>query len=81
MNAANCQDAVDAMCENEATLETTLELLIDKLGVPRLLAAIADVCAAKSAHVAVNWQDKQLAMQWAAICRKLAKVAHETPRL
>lgn len=43
-----------------------LEMIVDSRGLPKLLDAIADICRAKSEHIATNWQDKALADLWDA---------------
>ena len=41
-----------------------LELLLDKIGLPLLLASLADIANEKAEHVATNWQDQNLAKRW-----------------
>lgn len=41
-----------------------LELLLDKMGLPLLLASLADIANEKAEHVATNWQDQNLAKRW-----------------
>jgi hypothetical protein len=48
-----------------------LEHLIDNNGIDRMLAALAEICEAKSAHVAENWQDRALAKRWAILGKAL----------
>lgn len=41
-----------------------LEALIDKRGLENVLVAISEICGAKAEHIAINWQDADLARRW-----------------
>jgi hypothetical protein len=41
-----------------------LESLVDSCGLDLVLIGLGCICAAKSDHVLVNWQDRTLAAQW-----------------
>lgn len=41
-----------------------LEKLIDRDGLRPVLAAIAEICYLKAAHIAENWQDTATAKVW-----------------
>lgn len=41
-----------------------LEQLVDACGLDGVIAGLANICAAKSDHTLVNWQDRQLANAW-----------------
>lgn len=49
--------------ENE---KADLETILDSRGLPILISAIAEICRAKSEHIATNWQDAALASLWDA---------------
>jgi hypothetical protein len=44
-----------------------LEKLVDTCGLSSVLMALSEICGAKSEHIATNWQDKQLAKDWATL--------------
>jgi hypothetical protein len=45
-------------------IDADLEELIDRAGLDHILAALADICHGKAAHVRSNWQDSALAKAW-----------------
>jgi hypothetical protein len=45
-------------------MNTTIEELIDRTSLDRVLKALADVCAEKSDHVLCNWQDAPMSERW-----------------
>lgn len=51
-----------------------LEYLIDRDGLRPVLAAIAEICYLKAAHIAEHWQDTATAKQWTATGKALDKV-------
>ena len=55
-------------------LKFEIEALIDRHGLSAILNAMAETCHEKSAHVAENWQDKQLAREWTK-CARVAELA------
>ena len=62
-------------------LENLLESMIDKHGIEQVLNSIGEICGHKAEHVAVNWQDANLAKSWAALKGALAKVIVKAGRL
>jgi hypothetical protein len=52
------------MSIEERTLADHLETLVDSNSVHAVLEALASVCYGKSAHILMNWQDKNLARTW-----------------
>jgi len=44
-----------------------LEGMIDRCGLSSVLMALSEVCGAKSEHIATNWQDKDMAKDWATL--------------
>jgi len=43
----------------------TLEALIDRHGLIKVLAGIEEICLDKAAHIASAWQDTRTAKHWA----------------
>lgn len=54
-----------------------IESIMDKstVGVREMLQGIADIAAAKAAHVAEHWQDRRLARRWESLARRLERLA------
>ncbi len=52
----------------------SVERMIDKLGLFDMLSIMAQVCEAKSEHIATNWQDEALAGAWLRASLKIEKV-------
>lgn len=50
-----------------------LERLIDRDGLRPVLAAIAEICYLKAAHLAENWQDTTTAKVWTQTGQRLDK--------
>jgi len=50
--------------EKETKYAQDLEKMIDDRGLSKLLGDIAQICCEKSDHIAVNWQDYDLAELW-----------------
>lgn len=44
-----------------------LEKLVDSCGLSSVLMALSEICGAKAEHIATNWQDAQLAKDWATL--------------
>ena len=57
-------------------LSEALETAIDNVGAVQLLESIAEVLYAKSDHIRVNWQDRDLAKQWEKRALQIDKLAH-----
>ncbi len=57
------------MTENEASC--TLEGIIDREGLPRVLSLLAEICWEKANHLRANWQDDSAARQWAKAGHKV----------
>lgn len=55
------------------SLPTVLEDLIDKHGVGTIMETMANICHEKAEHVAVNWQDNQMAGYWTRAGNQLSK--------
>jgi hypothetical protein len=53
-------------------IEEDLEAMVDRYGVSAILNGLANICAAKSEHIATNWQDASLAKLWDKDSRILA---------
>jgi hypothetical protein len=53
----------------ETHAQTTLESLIDSLGLEQVLTAMATVCYDKAEHIRANWQDNATAGVWDAAGR------------
>jgi hypothetical protein len=62
-------------------LERELEAIIDSRGIHAVLVAIGRVCANKSEHIAVNWQDASLAKRWIKLTHALAPIIAKTVHL
>ena len=55
--------------------QDALEALVDSCGLDLVIGSLANICAGKSDHVLVNWQDRGLANLWAkamTACDRLA---------
>lgn len=46
------------------TLSDSLESLIDGHTLPVVLETISEICHGKAEHIAANWQDEPMAMDW-----------------
>ncbi len=57
-----------------------LERMVDKHAIEEVITALADVCAEKADHIAVNWQDHTLAATWSATSKELAAIASKLER-
>ncbi len=68
---------------NDMTAEdcATLEALIDKYNLSRVVGTIACIAADKADHIASNWQDKELSRLWSRFSRVLDKVAARIARI
>ena len=53
----------------------SLEMLMDREGLPDVLKAIAEICAEKAGHVRETWQDEKLAAQWDRAANAIEHVA------
>lgn len=42
----------------------TIECAMDRVRMPQLMCAIAQICQSKAEHVRSNWQDESLAKVW-----------------
>jgi len=68
----------ESLRHNPHNLTAALETLVDAHGLHAVLLDLAGVCASKSDHVLVNWQDRNLANTWMkamTICDKAADKA------
>lgn len=63
------------MLEQGVELSYHLEDLVDQHGLESILESLADICYAKSEHVASNWQDRVLAAKWDSNGRKINSLA------
>lgn len=59
-------------------METMLECMVDRLGSRNVLAALAHVYEAKSAHLAEAWQDEKTAKQWDRTANKVHRFYQNT---
>ena len=57
----------------DPNFEMELEAMVDRHGVSAILNELANICAAKSEHIATNWQDASLAKLWDKDSRTLAR--------
>lgn len=62
-------------------LANKLETIIDRASVEAVLLALAEVCEAKSGHVAENWQDEALSRRWDAAYTAVSAAAHKCANL
>lgn len=70
----NYQDLKAMLDRTDAKdLQEILEILVDRHGITSVTDELAQVCYAKSEHVAENWQDKKLARAWAKIGRMITR--------
>jgi len=60
-----------------STLLERLEAIVDAEGLPRVVAALADMCHAKADHVFTTWQDKTLSRLWTRRAVALDKATPE----
>ena len=51
----------------------SLETLIDRHGMTRVLQALAEICELKADHLRANWQDETLAKQWSTVADALSE--------
>ncbi len=58
-----------------------LEPLVDKHGLLHILVSLELVCAEKSAHIEMNWQDKALAKEWDKASKAIENVSHKVESL
>jgi hypothetical protein len=49
---------------NDDELQESVEKLIDRTSLSKVLDAVAVTCFAKSQHLAENWQDHESARAW-----------------
>ena len=49
----------------------TLEQLVDTYGLYAVITVLAEVCDAKAAHLAVNWQDYPAERRWLRAARRI----------
>lgn len=54
---------------------TTLETLIDRVGLSTVVEALALICGEKAEHLRANWQDNAEAKVWDKKSAKLSKFA------
>jgi hypothetical protein len=66
---------------NPIDLQRELESLLDQSSLPELITELAAICYGKADHIRTNWQDEQLADQWAKAAHKLCHVAVSRPIL
>jgi hypothetical protein len=52
-----------------------LESVLDRVGMSKLLFALAEVCGEKAEHLQVNWQDRNAAKEWTADAKAIEKLA------
>ena len=53
----------------------TLETLIDRHGLQKIVRELADLAYAKGEHIEANWQDPKTARPWFSNGRRLHKAA------
>ena len=65
------------MTDRQMTSEqqSILEDLVDACGLDLVLTGLASMCAAKSDHAIVNWQDRSLANAWMQAMTECDKTA------
>jgi hypothetical protein len=66
---------------NPLDLQRELETLLDQSSLPEMITELAAICYAKADHIRTNWQDEQLARQWAKAADKLSHVVVSGPIL
>jgi hypothetical protein len=48
-----------------------LEAIVDRIGLPTVLAALGELCYLKGEHIRTNWQDSRGATQWERMARPI----------
>jgi len=66
---------------NPHNLTAALEALVDAHSVHAVLLDLAGICASKSDHVLVNWQDRGLANTWMKAMTICDQAADKTAKL
>ena len=56
-------------------LQDTLEGIVDKTTLRRVLFALAEICSAKAIHIQENWQDEQTSKPWAIAGTQIERAA------
>jgi hypothetical protein len=54
----------------------TLEALVDRIGLARVLLQLDRIATEKSTHILNSWQDRRLSDQWIAAARALNRLAN-----
>ena len=79
-NSETYKIVYDAVQFREGAKEA-IEAILDKFDLQRFLEWTSEVCDAKACHVAENWQDDKLAMQWRHASNRLDTVSQCVPVL
>ena len=56
-------------------LANSLEPIVDKEGIARVLEALAYLCEAKKEHILSSWGDQALARSWGRVAGKVTQAA------
>jgi hypothetical protein len=59
-------------------VKNDLEMMIDKIGLSKVLFMLAEICHDKADHVATNWQDQRLAKAWLVDAMLMEQAAAKT---
>lgn len=54
--------------------QETLETMIDKTNIHKVIEGLIDICDDKAEHIRTNWQDENQAKEWERVAKSLLRV-------